>query len=217
MAVINNNTLGFPNRTNKSETSLVEGFESEISKLPPELLSNTAAKLMMVSMKEDLGREGLQRTPERFAKAMGELTSGYELTLESVIGEGVFSTESAGLVAVRDVEFQSLCEHHMLPFWGHISVAYYPSDRIVGLSKIPRIIDMFAKRLQVQERLTEQVAKALQEAIAPRAVLVRATAAHMCMMMRGIKKQDSETLSEVCFGEENLSKVELDRLFRSVE
>lgn len=217
MAVMNNNTLGFPNRSKTPETSLIEGFEAEVSKLPSELLSTTSAKLLLVSMKEDLNREGLQRTPERFSKAMKELTSGYELSLEDVIGEGVFSTESAGLVAVRDVEFQSLCEHHMLPFWGHISVAYYPSDKIVGLSKIPRIVDMFAKRLQVQERLTEQVARALQEAIAPRAVLVRAQAAHMCMMMRGIKKQDSETLSEVLLGEENLSKVELERLFRSVE
>jgi len=210
-------TIDFPNRCGKADPQPVKALESLIGQVPSEQLSAASAKLLLLSMDENLDREGLQRTPERFSKAMKDLTAGYQLTLNDVIGEGVFSSESAGLVSVRDVEFYSLCEHHMLPFWGHISVAYYPGEKIVGLSKIPRIVEMFARRLQVQERLTDQIAQALDQAISPRAVFVRAKAAHMCMMMRGVRKQDSETVSEMLIGESNLSKVELDRLFRSVD
>ncbi|MCB1049302.1 MAG: GTP cyclohydrolase I FolE [Acidobacteria bacterium] len=175
-----------------------------------------AATLLLQFAGEDLTREGLKRTPERFAKAMGFLFSGYDKTPEQVLGQGVFEAEGSGLVSVREVEFFSLCEHHMLPFWGKASVAYYPSQKIVGLSKIPRLVDLFARRLQVQERLTRQVADALMEAIEARAVGVRVEAEHMCMMMRGVEKQCSHTASEYFLGIHDLSAVERDRLFQSL-
>jgi GTP cyclohydrolase I len=132
-----------------------------------------AASLILRASGEDVEREGLERTPERFRKAMIHLLSGYEKTPQDVVGEGVFKAEGTGLVSVRDVEFYSLCEHHMLPFWGKASVAYYPRKKILGLSKIPRLVDLFARRFQVQERLTEQLSNAMVELLSPRAVAVR--------------------------------------------
>jgi len=178
--------------------------------------AESAATLLLHYAGEDLGREGLQRTPERFAKAMSHLFSGYDRTVEEVLGSGVFAAEGPGLVAVRDLEFFSLCEHHMLPFWGKATVAYYPGERIVGLSKIPRLVEVFARRLQVQERLTRQVAQALMEKLQARAVGVRLSASHMCMMMRGVEKQCSHTVSETLLGLENLSAVERDRLLQTL-
>jgi GTP cyclohydrolase I len=175
-----------------------------------------AASLIIQSAGEDLKREGLLRTPERFSKAVRELTSGYVQSVSEVIGQGVFEAEGQGLVSVKNVEFYSLCEHHLLPFWGKVSVAYYPDQKIVGLSKIPRIVDLFARRFQVQERLTRQVAEALQEAVGPRAVAVRMEAAHLCMMMRGVEKQSSTTMTEFAIGLESLSEMEKDRLWKSL-
>lgn len=160
---------------------------------------------------------GLLRTPERYAKAMSYLVSGYEQTPKFVVGEGVFPAESAGLVAVKDIEFYSLCEHHLLPFWGKVSVAYYPNDKIVGLSKIPRIVDVYARRFQVQERLTEEVALGLWQLINPRAVVVKASAQHFCMMMRGVQKQMSSTTTETHKGFENLGELERNRLLSAVD
>lgn len=165
---------------------------------------------------EDPNREGLKRTPDRFAKALLELTEGYALTASQVIGEGIFDSESTGPVCVRDVEFFSLCEHHVLPFWGKASVAYLPNDKILGLSKIGRVIDVFAKRLQVQERLTAQIGESIRDAIKPRAVIVSVRAQHMCMMMRGVGKVESSTQSEFLWTEEGVSQNEIDRLIAQI-
>jgi GTP cyclohydrolase I len=179
-------------------------------------MTETAAELILRSAGEDLTREGLLRTPQRFSKAMRELCSGYGLSLADAVGEGVFDAEGKGLVSVKCVEFYSLCEHHMLPFFGSASVAYYPGTKILGLSKVPRIVDLFSRRFQVQERLTREIAEAIQESISPRAVVVRMTGTHLCMVMRGVKKQDSETTTEFVLGLENLSELEKSRLFGSL-
>ena len=149
---------------------------------------------------EDPDREGLVRTPERVAKAMGFLTSGYAMTVDDVVGSALFEEEHENMVMVRDIELYSLCEHHMLPFFGKAHVAYIPNGRIVGLSKLPRIVEMFARRLQVQERLTDQVASAIDDVLAPRGVGVVIEAYHMCMMMRGVEKQNSRTITSALRG-----------------
>jgi GTP cyclohydrolase IA len=166
---------------------------------------------------EDPQREGLIRTPFRFQKAFHELTSGYRLTPEMAVGEGIFSSESRGLVCVRDIEFYSLCEHHMLPFWGKAAIAYYPDGKILGLSKLARILDVFARRLQVQERLTKEVADAVHSLIGARAAAVIIEAQHMCMMMRGVNKQSSTTRTEYMVGGDSLAEHERERLWKQLE
>lgn len=175
-----------------------------------------AAEMIIESIGENRQREGLLNTPKRFAKAYTEICSGYNLTPKDAVGEGVFQGEG-GLVSVKDVDFFSLCEHHMLPFWGQVSVGYYPKDKILGLSKIPRIVDVFAKRLQVQERLTKEIATGINEVIDARAVVVRIKGSHMCMMMRGVKKTGSETVTEFSVGLDQLTEDEKNRLWKSIE
>ena len=149
---------------------------------------------------EDAGRAGLQKTPERVAKSLAWLTRGYGMDARAAIGDALFEETHESMVMVRDVELYSLCEHHMLPFFGKAHLAYIPDGRIVGLSKLPRVVEVFARRLQVQERLTEQVADALEEVLRPKGVGVVIEAAHLCMMMRGVEKQNSRTITSALRG-----------------
>jgi GTP cyclohydrolase I len=144
---------------------------------------------------EDPAREGLQRTPERVARSLGFLTSGYRQDVHEVLNGAVFTEPYSEMVLVRDIELYSLCEHHMLPFYGRAHVAYVPEGRVVGLSKLPRLVEMFARRLQVQERLTSEIAEALDRVLAPQGVGVVVEAVHLCMMMRGVQKQNSQTVT----------------------
>lgn len=155
---------------------------------------------LLEDLGEDPGREGLLRTPQRVAKAMLELTSGQGRTAEEVVGEGLFEEDCSEMVLVKDIEFYSLCEHHMLPFYGRVHVAYIPNGKILGLSKLARITDVFARRLQVQERMTVQIAEAIQDLLQPKGVGVVADARHLCMMMRGVQKQNSSTMTSCLLG-----------------
>ncbi len=148
---------------------------------------------LITALGEDPAREGLVQTPARVERSLRFLTGGYGQTLSEVIGDARFQAEGAELVVVRDIEFYSLCEHHMLPFFGRVHIAYLPDKTILGLSKFGRIVDMFARRLQVQERLTTEIADAVADALEPKGVAVAIEASHMCMMMRGVQKQDSVT------------------------
>ena len=188
--------------------SVIPGFD--------DMGAGAAAKMVLAAVGEDLSREGLRRTPERFAKAIGHLCSGYHKTASDVVGQGVFAAEGSGLVAVKCVEFYSLCEHHLLPFWGKASVAYYPGTKILGLSKIPRLIDLHARRLQVQERLTESVAADLEALIQPRALVVQVEAQHLCMMMRGVEKQGSSTKTEAVRNSSRVGSSEMRRLYAAL-
>ena len=150
---------------------------------------------------EDTQREGLQKTPERVARSLAWLTQGYRTCVEDVVGTGIFRSEGhRNMVMVRDIELYSLCEHHMLPFFGKAHVAYIPAGHIVGLSKIPRIVEVYARRLQVQERLTEEIATALDDVLKPTGVGVVIEAFHLCMMMRGVEKQNSKTITSALRG-----------------
>ena len=149
---------------------------------------------------EDPERDGLLKTPERVAKSLTWLTRGYDETPESVIGDALFEESHRSMVMVRDIELYSMCEHHMLPFFGKAHIAYIPNGRIVGLSKLPRVVEVFARRLQVQERLTEDVAAALDRVLRPAGVGVVVEAVHLCMMMRGVEKQNSRTITSAVRG-----------------
>ncbi|HTJ23895.1 MAG TPA: GTP cyclohydrolase I FolE [Gemmatimonadaceae bacterium] len=150
---------------------------------------------------ENPDRDGLLRTPERVAKSLAWLTHGYQLDAADVVGDAIFEEEHQSMILVRDIEMYSLCEHHMLPFFGKVHIAYIPNGRIVGLSKLPRLVEVFARRLQVQERLTEQLADAVDQVLQPRGVGVVIEAVHLCMMMRGVEKQNSKTITSALRGE----------------
>ena len=150
---------------------------------------------------EDVTREGLVKTPERAAKAMQFLTQGYDQDAEQILKSAMFAEEYSEMVIVKDIELYSLCEHHMLPFFGKVHIAYIPNGQIVGLSKLPRIVDVFARRLQVQERLTHQILECINNTMKPQGVAVVIEAAHMCMMMRGVQKQNSMTTTSAFRGQ----------------
>jgi GTP cyclohydrolase I len=155
---------------------------------------------LLVKLGEDPDRDGLQRTPERVDKALRFLTSGYRMDIAKIINGALYEVKYDEMVVVKDIEFFSLCEHHMLPFYGKMHVAYLPESKVIGLSKIPRIVDAFARRLQIQERLTQEVAQTIQEIIKPLGVGVICEARHFCMMMRGVEKQHSGAMTSAMLG-----------------
>ena len=155
---------------------------------------------LLVEVGEDPGREGLQKTPERVEKAYRFLTSGYDADIDRVLNGAMFSVDYSEMVIVKDIDFYSLCEHHLLPFFGKCHVAYIPSDKVIGLSKIPRLVDVFSRRLQVQERLTSQIADTIRDKIAPLGVAVVMEATHLCMSMRGVEKQNSFAVTSAMAG-----------------
>jgi GTP cyclohydrolase I len=177
------------NKTAVTKTGTAAGLTTQ--ELYRELLSRLV---------EDATRDGLAGTPERVEKAMAFLTQGYAMDVRTVLNGALFEVEYDEMVMVRDVEFYSMCEHHLLPFFGKVHVAYVPSGRVIGLSKIPRLVEMFSRRLQVQERLTTEIADAIVEAIAPQGVGVIVEAQHLCMMMRGVEKQHSATVTSAMRG-----------------
>lgn len=150
---------------------------------------------------EDKNRDGLLKTPERVAKALQFLTHGYDLDPKAILNKALFDEDYNNMVIVKDIELYSMCEHHMLPFYGKAHIAYIPNGKIVGLSKLPRVVDAFARRLQVQERLTEDILKCIEETLQPQGVAVVIEAVHMCMMMRGVQKQNSSTTTSKFSGQ----------------
>jgi len=172
-------------------------------KLVPKREGSSLAPLvkeMLAGLGEDPEREGLVRTPERVAEALRFLTSGYHVDVQKIINNALYEVKYDEMVVVKDIEFFSLCEHHLLPFFGKIHVAYLPRNRVLGLSKIPRIVDAFARRLQIQERLTQQIAQTIQQAADPVGVGVICEARHFCMMMRGVEKQHSGAMTSAMLG-----------------
>jgi GTP cyclohydrolase I len=162
-------------------------------------LENLVAEMLPL-LGEDPCREGLQRTPARVAKALDFLTSGYRADIPKILNDALYSVTYDQMVIVKDIEFFSLCEHHLLPFFGKMHVAYLPKKRVIGLSKLPRIVDAFARRLQIQERLTQQVAQTIQDSIDPMGVGVICEARHLCIMMRGVEKQHSGAITSAMLG-----------------
>jgi GTP cyclohydrolase IA len=172
---------------------------------------------MIVRLGEDPDREGLARTPERVAKAMQFLVKGYEEDPEALLRKALFTVSYDDMVIVKDIEMFSLCEHHMLPFFGKVHVAYIPNGKVIGLSKIPRLVEAYSRRLQIQERLTTQIAEAIQNTIEPQGVGVVIEARHLCMMMRGVEKQSSSAVTSAmlgCFRNEQETRTEFLSLIR---
>ena len=165
------------------------------------LAIENAVRDILVNVGEDPQREGLERTPHRVAKMWGEVLEGYDIDPVKLVNGALFDVAYDEMVVVKEIEFFSMCEHHMLPFFGRAHVAYIPSDKVIGLSKIPRIVDMFARRLQVQERMTQEIADMLDEVLAPRAVAVVVEGSHMCGMMRGVEKEHTRMVTTAMRGE----------------
>src|SRR5437763_16952530 len=172
---------------------------------------------VLAELGEDPSREGLRATPGRYERAMRFLTSGYQTKLEDIINNALFHVECDEMVIVKDIEFFSMCEHHLLPFFGRAHVAYLPKNKVIGLSKIPRIVNMYARRLQLQERMTHQIAQACCKAISPRGVGVLVEARHFCMMMRGVEKQHSGTVTSTMLGSFRSSKATRDEFLSLVQ
>jgi GTP cyclohydrolase IA len=196
-----------------------ETRERDETTLPPDDADRAAELETIVRRQleligEDPDRAGLAKTPVRVAKALSWLTRGYGLDAKEVIGDALFEESHESMVMVRDIELYSLCEHHMLPFFGRAHIAYIPRRRIVGLSKLPRVVEVFARRLQVQERLTEQIAEALESVLEPYGVGVVIEAQHLCMMMRGVEKQNSKTITSALRGTFRADGKTRDEFFR---
>ncbi len=172
-----------------------ESYQDDITRAIEENYSS-----IITSLGEDINREGLVKTPERASKAMQFLTQGYQMDAQEILNSAMFQDERSNMVLVKNIELYSLCEHHILPFYGKVHVAYIPDGKIVGLSKIPRVVDVFARRLQVQERLTTQILDAIDLALKPLGTAIVIEAAHMCMMMRGVEKQNSMTTTSAFTG-----------------
>ena len=188
-AVVKNGTAGNGNGTAHAALTADAGLilqDASVQAIYAELLKRIG---------EDPTRDGLQETPKRMEKSMAFLTQGYQQSVASVLHGALFDVDYDEMMIVRDIEFYSLCEHHLLPFFGKAHIAYVPQGKVVGLSKLPRIVDVFARRLQVQERLTQQIAEAIEDAIQPQGVGVVIEAQHLCMMMRGVEKQSSLTVT----------------------
>ena len=177
-----------------------------------------AVRRILTGIGEDPGRQGLERTPYRVAKMLKEITGGYNQSPEELINEALFNVDYNEMVVVTHIDFYSLCEHHMLPFFGHAHVGYIPNGRVVGLSKIPRIVDMFARRLQVQENMTQQIAYVLQDQLKPEGVGVVIEGYHMCMMMRGVRKEKAKMITSTLLGsfhDDSKTRAEFLELIRS--
>jgi GTP cyclohydrolase I len=184
--------------THTTDTVAQRDGQSDLTARQQEFASLVRRQLEWLG--EDPDRDGLVRTPGRVAKSMEFLTRGYGVTLADAVGQGVFADPHDHMIMVRDIELYSLCEHHLLPFFGKAHIAYIPHGRILGLSKLPRIVDMYARRLQVQERLTSEIADAVNDAVQPLGVGVVIEASHLCMMMRGVEKQNSMTITSALLG-----------------
>ena len=195
----------------KSDKALVKVMRARVDEPMAEHVRS-----ILEGLGEDPSREGLVQTPQRAAKALRYLTSGYQTNLESIVNGALFTHECDEMVIVRDIEFFSMCEHHMLPFFGKIHVGYLPDRKVIGLSKIPRIVDMYARRLQLQERLTQQVAETLRDVLQPRGVGVVCEARHFCMMMRGVEKQHSGTVTSTMLGAFRANKATRDEFLSLV-
>jgi GTP cyclohydrolase I len=180
-----------------------------------EISIEDAVRHILLSVGEDPNREGLRRTPRRIARMYDEILAGYSVDPNSLVNDALFDVDYDEMVVVKDIAFYSMCEHHMLPFFGHAHVAYTPSDKIIGLSKIPRIVEMYARRLQVQERMTRQIADLLEDVLRPFGVGVVIEASHLCSMMRGVKKEQARMVTSAmlgCFKDNEKTRSELMHL-----
>lgn len=201
-----------PVKTNKSALKVHVGQDPTVKQV-----AGSFEEILRL-IDEDPQRDGLARTPERAAKALQFLTGGRDTDINKIVNGALFDVKYDEMVIVKDIEFYSLCEHHILPFFGKVHVAYIPNGKVIGLSKIPRLVDVFARRLQVQERLTEQVAEVIEEVTKPKGVAVIVEAQHFCMMMRGVEKQHSSTVTSAmlgCFRESKETRDEFLSLVRT--
>jgi len=203
-----------PNKHNGYHSRTTEQFEA----LDPKAAIEEAVRLILISVGEDPNRDGLQRTPHRVARMYGEMLEGYEQNLDTIVNDAMFDVEygEGEMVVVANIEYSSMCEHHMLPFVGKAHVAYIPRHRVIGLSKIPRIVDMFSRRLQIQERLTNEIADALVEVLDPLGVIVVLEGEHTCASLRGVKKHDINMVTTAKRGEFRTNRDLRDEFYRMI-